>query len=184
MYGSEQTDVAKVAITAAGGGTIPTGKIAVMTGTKTLCRATISNGAGSCTMSATILKPGSYSITAVYTATTHFGASTSSASTLTVTKDPTSTALSLSSASVTYGSEQTESFKATVTPGSGIAPSGSVKIKAGTKTVCTATLEAGVGTCSPKETTLPKGNYKVEAVYAGSLALEPSMSSSTSLTIS
>ena len=184
VYGSEQTDVAKVAITAAGGGTIPTGKIAVMTGTKTLCKATISNGAGSCMLGPKVLNPGVYPVVAVYTATTHFGASTSSSSTLTVTKDPTSTALSLSAASVAYGSEQTEIFNVTVTAGGGIAPSGSVKIKAGTKTVCTATLTAGVGTCSPKETTLPRGNYKVEAVYAGSLALEPSVSSSTNLTVS
>ena len=184
VYGSEQADVAKVAITAAGGGTIPTGKIAVKTSTKTLCTATISNGTGSCMIGPKVLNPGVYPVVAVYTATTHFGASASSSSTLTVTKDPTSTALSLSAASVTYGSEQTEIVNVTVTAGGGITPTGSVKIKAGTKTVCTATLNAGVGTCSPKATTLPKGNYNVEAVYAGSTTLEPSMSSSTSLTIS
>jgi uncharacterized protein YejL (UPF0352 family) len=184
VYGSEQADVAKIAITAAGGGTIPTGKIAVKTSTKTLCTATISNGTGSCMIGPKVLNPGVYPVVAVYTATTHFGASTSSSSTLTVTKDPTSTALSLSAASVKYGSEQTEIVNVTVTAGGGITPTGSVKIKAGTRAVCTATLNVGVGTCSPKATTLLRGNYNVEAVYAGSTTLEPSMSSSTSLTVS
>ena len=170
-------------ITAAGGGVIPSGKIAVKTGTKTLCTATILNGAGSCNMKGTILKPGSYPIVAVYTKTTHFGASTSSPTILAVAKDPTATALSLSAASVAYGSEQTESFKVTVTAGGGIAATGSVKIKAGTKTVCTATLKAGVGTCSPKETTLPRGTYNIEAVYAGTTAFLPSTSPSTSLSV-
>jgi hypothetical protein len=109
------------------------GAVAVKSGTKKLCTATLSNGTGSCTLAATALKPGSSLLTAVYTATAHFGASTSSPATLTVTKDPTSTALSLSAPSVAYGKEQTEILKATVTAGGGITPTGSLKIKAGTR---------------------------------------------------
>ena len=183
VYGSEQTDTAQVAITAAGGGVIPTGKLAVKAGTKTLCTATIVYGTGSCSMKSTILKPGSYQVTGVYTETTRFGGSTSDPVTLVITQDPTSTSLTLSTKAVSYGSEQVLVAAVAVTTPNGVPATGSVKVKAGPKAICTATLKNGVGSCSPKENTLLKGSYTVEGVYASSTAFVGSSSTGTTLVV-
>jgi hypothetical protein len=84
-YGSEQNDKVTVTTTAAGGGTIPKGKVTVKAGTATLCKITLVNGTGSCTPKATALKAGSYSVTAMLSASSNFGGSTSNAVSLDVT---------------------------------------------------------------------------------------------------
>jgi YVTN family beta-propeller protein len=184
-YGSEQNQTANVAITSAGGGVIPSGSIAVKSGMTVVCTATITNGAGSCSLAATAVKPGSRSLTAYYTATTHFGASKSTAASFTVVKDPSATTLSLSSPSAVWGSEQSEVFTVAVTAGGSITPTGSVKVKKGTTTLCTVTLSGGTGKCSMTATKLPKvlATYSVEAAYAGSTTVAASTSSSSSLEI-
>jgi hypothetical protein len=84
-YGSEQADKITVNSTAAGGGTIPKGKVTVTAGSMKLCKITLVNGAGSCAPKATALKAGSYSVTATLSASSKFGGSTSSSSSLKVT---------------------------------------------------------------------------------------------------
>jgi hypothetical protein len=68
-----------------GSGT-PTGQVTVKAGTTTLCMITLSNATGSCQLSPTKLRPGTYHLTAHYAATTPFTASTSPPKTLTVTR--------------------------------------------------------------------------------------------------
>lgn len=83
-YGSEQADKVTVTTTAAGGGTMPKGKVTVMAGPSRLCKIALLNGTGSCTPKATALKAGSYSITATLTASSKFGGSTSPPTNLTI----------------------------------------------------------------------------------------------------
>jgi hypothetical protein len=75
-YANEGGLVANVTLTAAGGGAIPKGKVSVLAGGKRLCIVKFVDGSGSCS-SARPLKPGSYSVTAVFSGQHHFGASSS-----------------------------------------------------------------------------------------------------------
>jgi hypothetical protein len=122
-------------------------------------------------------------LVASYAATTHFASPISPGATLQVEKDPTSTSMTLSSPSVTYGSEQTETFKVTATTSGGLTPTGSVKIKAASKILCTAKLEAGVGNCSLKAKTLPRGTYTVVGEYPATSLFAGSTTESASLTV-
>jgi Bacterial Ig-like domain (group 3)/Fibronectin type III domain len=80
----EQTEIFTVAVTANSGS--PTGKITVKAGTKTVCKTTLTNGAGMCSPNAKTLAIGDYSITARYGGSTHFAKSISSAESLTIVK--------------------------------------------------------------------------------------------------
>src|SRR5579872_6417850 len=93
----------------------------------------------------------------------------------------TGTALSLSSGSVAYGSEQDEVFTVTVDGPSGIgAPLGTVEVAAGPQLLCSATLSPAPGpsrssaTCSPVATALGIGTYgDVVATYVPSVPSSP-----------
>jgi Bacterial Ig-like domain (group 3) len=183
-YGREQAEIFNAATTSAGGGTIPNGTVSFKNGTRTLCKATISLGRASCALSGTSLKPGNYSVVGVLAGSSHFSSSTSVAETFAVSKDSTVTSLTLSAASVAYGSEQTEAIKVTTSAGGGVVPTGSVTVKAGGKTLCKAKLSGGSGSCSPKATALARGSYALEASFPGSSTLALSVSGSTQLEIS
>ncbi len=181
-YSEEQNEVFKVKTTAAGGGVIPTGTVTVKAGAKMLCTASLSNGTGNCSMGATTEKPGVYSITAKYTGTPRFASSTSGSSTLEVTKTGTATALSMTSATVTFGSEQEETFTVQTTA-TGQTPTGTVKIQTGAGTLCSVKLSGGQGTCSLKAKTLKLGTYAITATYAGTLLFASSTSSAADLSV-
>ena len=184
-YAGEQAETAELAITSAGGGVIPSASITVKSGTTVLCTAAITNGIGSCSMTATALLPGARSLAASYGGTARFLASKSAASPLTVVKEPSSTSLSLSAPSAQWGSEQSEAFTVGVTAEGGVTATGTVLVKAGALTLCTVTLSGGTGKCSPTATKLPKLTriYPVLAVYSGSTTLAAATSSSASLEI-
>ncbi len=84
-YGSEQVEKVTVTTTAAGGGTIAAGKATIKSGAKTVCKATLVDGTGSCSPKVKALKAGSYFVTATFSKTSKFGGSTSSAASLEVT---------------------------------------------------------------------------------------------------
>ena len=65
-------------------GTTPAGKVSIKSGKTTVCTITLRNGEGSCTLTARQLKPGNYKVVGVYAGSADFGASTSSARTITV----------------------------------------------------------------------------------------------------
>jgi hypothetical protein len=80
----------------------------------------------------------------------------------------TTTGLSLSAKSVTYGHEKGLKFSARVYATYGGIPAGRVTISDGRKTVCTIRLSKARGSCSvPSNTTIPVGTYKVTASYSG-----------------
>jgi len=184
-----QRIVVKVAVTNPAGATgpAPAGKVTVSDGTQA-CEAGLTTGsAGSATGRCALVEsaPGSYSLTAGYPGDAAYQASATPAATqVTVTKARTMTALTLSTASVVYGHEQSEVFTVTVRPAFAGTPSGTVVVKSGTKRLCTVTLSGGSGTCSPFAKALAVGTDPVVARYTGSTDFRPSTSASASLTVS
>ncbi len=86
------------------------------------------------------------------------------AMTITATAAATHTELSLSSATVSYGSEQALKITATViAAGGGTIPKARATVSAGAATVCKITLLNGTGTCRPKSTALKSGTYSLTA---------------------
>ena len=105
-----------------------------------------------------------------------------------VTAADTSTSVTTSSATGTWGSEQSLVFSATVDdsqPGSVGVPTGTVSVEQGSDVICTMTLSSGSGTCSPAATAISPGTDPITASYGGDLNFNPSpLSSPVSLTIS
>jgi Bacterial Ig-like domain (group 3) len=90
------------------------------------------------------------------------------------------TTLYLSRDVVFYGHEQVETFRVTVRPGhlATGTPTGTVAIVSRGKTLCTATLADGDGSCSLTADELQLGLYKVRAVYSGDSSFRLSNSKS------
>jgi hypothetical protein len=83
-YGEEQAERVTATVSAAGGGMIPRGRVAVMAGARVLCRIKLVDGTGSCSPKARALNSGAYSVTASFAGTPKFGSSTSSSAPLEV----------------------------------------------------------------------------------------------------
>src|ERR1700693_5643467 len=109
---------------------------------------------GQATFNASILAAGSYNIVAVYGGDTQFANSTSTALTQTVNKASTVTVLGSTPNPSNAG--QLITFTATVTSGTGMAPSGSVTFKEGGTTLGTANLDA-TGTATFSTSSLTRG---------------------------
>ena len=127
------------------------------------------NGSNVCSLTASQLQPGPYSLTARFDGSRDFAISTSSPpQTLTVVpQQPTTTSLKLSVPSVVFGNEQTETLTATVTPATGGTPTGNVTVKSGSRTVCTITLASATGQCTLTGSQLVPGSYPLTATYSG-----------------
>lgn len=135
---------------------------------KTVCSITLSAGKGTCTLSPTALPAGKLSLVALYAGDTNFGPSESAPHTLTVAKEKTTVSLTLSRATVRFGSEQLERLAVTVGTQYSGTPGGTVTISAGKTLVCKVILSRGAGTCSPSAKALHAGTYKLIAAYPGS----------------
>ena len=84
-YGNEHAEKFRVTVSSSTAGTgVPTGDVAVESGTKILCSIRLSRGHGSCSPTARALAPGSHKIVAHYSGNTNLNPSTSSKKTLTV----------------------------------------------------------------------------------------------------
>ena len=80
---------------------------------------------------------------------------------------PSKTSLSVSPNGVTFGSEGSAVFTATVAPRMGGVPgtpTGTVAVKSGWTTICTITLSGGTGSCSPSASAL-KGSRRPYLFY-------------------
>ena len=96
---------------------------------------------------------------------------------------PTATALALSATKVTYGHERAEKLSVTVTAVNGEPVTGTVKVKAGSKVVCSVTLSAGHGSCKPAASALKPGTYSLVAQYGPAQEFEGSPSPAKALTV-
>jgi hypothetical protein len=169
----------------------PTGTVTVDdSGNDKLCTITLTtgqDGSGSCSPGDTVLGAGSYEAIAHYSGDTNFGSSDTSGSPLSfsVSRAGSATNLSLSAASIAYGSEGTEKFTATVTPRYAAAgfPAGQVTIAESGTTLCTITLASGTGACSMPAAKLPAGKYNLTARYGGGSAIAGSASAVSKLAV-
>ncbi len=159
-YGSEGSANFNVTVTSAGG--TPTGTVDIENGSTTLCAITLSGGTGLCTLSATQLGAGTFSIEALYVANADFSSSSVSHN-LVVNGAGTTTTLSFTTP-VNYGAEGSAGFSVTVTSPGGT-PTGTVAIDSGSTTLCTVTLSGGTGSCSPAASKLAQGTYSITAVF-------------------
>jgi hypothetical protein len=98
-------------------------------------------------------------------------------------KVATTTSLEVSNEALRYGDEQIETFSVSVSSLGAGTPTGKVTVEAGKTKLCTITLSAGGGTCSPKASALKEGSYSVLAAYAGSSSFEKSESASQTLIV-
>jgi hypothetical protein len=178
-YGNESTVVFSVTVTSKHGEAVPNGEtVTVNVGTAS-CPVTLSAGKGTCKIAATALAVGSYTVSATYGGDTNLSGSTgTSATKLSVTKDSTTTTVSVSPGSVTYGNESVVVFTVTVQTHYGEpVPNGeTVTVQIGSAT-CLVKLTSGKGTCEVAETALPVGSYSVSATYPGDADLNGSNAS-------
>jgi hypothetical protein len=95
----------------------------------------------------------------------------------------TTTMLRLSAASVPWGHERAVTFTITVAASHGTAD-GSVRVLAGIRLLCAATLAAGHATCKfPSATELAPGTHSVKANYRGSTGFTGSTSAAATLKV-
>ncbi|HVX21805.1 MAG TPA: Ig-like domain-containing protein, partial [Acidimicrobiales bacterium] len=181
-YGDEDAVHYTVTVTPQGGGT-PTGLVTVSTGATTLCTFTLAGGdggVGTCTGPALLLDAGTYQVKATYAGDVNFHSSVSPTKPLVVTRADTTTSLTLSPASVTYGAEQHEVFTVAVAPAYAGVPTGTVTVQSGSTVLCTVTLDSAAGTCSPSAAALGAGTPQITAVYGGDDNFNPSSTASAS----
>jgi large repetitive protein len=178
-FGNDKTLKLTATVTPQYTGT-PAGTVTITAGTATLCVAKLSAGTGSCTpASATSLGAGSHTLTAAYSGDSNFDSSTA-AKTVKITKATTTTGLTLSAATVTFGNDKTLKLTATVTPQYSGTPAGTVTITAGTITLCVAKLSAGTGSCTPASaTSLGTGSHTLTASYSGDSNFDSSAAAKT-----
>jgi Bacterial Ig-like domain (group 3) len=176
VLGQEFNFAMSIGVNATSGSwTISAGSAA--TGLITLCSGDVSTSTG-CFMPPGALPPGNYNLVAVYAGNENFSESASDLEPLAViAQQPTATSLTLSSPSVPFGKEQTETLTAKVTPGTSGTPTGNVTVKAGATTLCTIVLANGAGNCTLTSRQLARGSYQVTATYNGDTAYASSTSS-------
>ena len=186
-YGSESGQVVSSTVSSTTTGT-PTGTVTYTAGAVTLCTATLSSGAASCSpTSGTLLTPGAATITATYSGDPNFSApATAPTRAWTITKATAVMTSGVSTSTVIYGNESQAAFSVTVaSPGSGT-PTGTVTFKQGATTLCTVTLANGTGSCTPTAAALAASGsaYTVVATYSGDTNFAAPATQNISLTVS
>lgn len=95
----------------------------------------------------------------------------------------TTTNLTLSTAKIQAGHENTEQLTVQVKPAAGGTPAGQVTIKTGRTTLCTITLKNGQGGCRLSQDKLQPGKHKLTASYSGGTIYAASTSPAKTLTV-
>jgi hypothetical protein len=163
VFGQPVTFTANVAAVAPST-TTPTGSVTFKDGNTVFGTVSLSGGSASFTTS--LPSTGHYSITATYTGTTNFGASSSAATAVGVSRDATTAVIRPSVSRSFYGQAVTLTAMVTASsPGSGT-PTGSVRFYDGNTLLGTATLTSG--TASVQTTALALGGHSFTVVYGGS----------------
>ncbi len=189
-YGQEVSERIMFVVAAKYGGP-PTGTVQVNYSTAAfsnafLCDVLLAAGQGLCAFQQDTLLPGSYKFSAAYGGGGPYKKSKSPSVSL-VISETTSTALKLSAAKVTYGSEQSERLTVTITPevtsAAAGAITGTVTITASGRKACSITLSAGKGACTLGARALPAGSYQLVAAYVGTAVFGASASRAASLVV-
>jgi hypothetical protein len=137
---------------------------------------TVALTSGSATLSVSTLATGSHTITAIYSGDTADTASTSAASSVTVSKANTTAAMSSSANPSTNG--QAVTFSATLTPSNA---TGSVQFLDGATVLGTTTLTNGAASLSTSA--LSVGSHSITVSYAGDANCNPVTSAALNQTV-
>jgi hypothetical protein len=169
----QQTVTFTAAVSAASG--TPAGTVTFFDGSTQLGTGTLS--AGKAQFLTHTLAVGGHSITAAYTGSANFAASTSAVLTQTVGKAATTTTLTASPNPssilhplVTFTATVTGAFAGSANPG------GTVSFQTGTKVWGKGTLNASTHKATFTISTLPEGTTSIQAVYAGDVDFNTSVS--------
>jgi hypothetical protein len=182
IYGHESASVFAVTGATHYGEAVPDGEALRVQVGSVACSAVLKDDKGTCTMASTALPVGTYPVSATYGGDANLNASSaSSIAKLTVNKDATTTTVSESPTSVTYGHESAAVFSAVVTThyGEAVSNGEAVTVQVGSAT-CKVVLENTKGTCTIADTALATGSYTVSATYGGDANLGGSSGSSAS----
>ena len=169
-----QAETLQAVVTAAAGGSTPTGNVTFFDGTKAIgtqaLTASQSTGTAMAQLQTTTLAVGTHSITAVYAGDANVDASTSAAQTVTVSQVVTTSTLGISAATITVG--QTEMLTVAIAGGTGTpALTGTVSFidtTANTTLGTTAVTSTGTGgTAALAVSNLAVGTHVLNARYSG-----------------
>jgi uncharacterized repeat protein (TIGR03803 family) len=172
--------------TVTGSGSTPTGSVTFAADGATLATVNLASGVASLTASSNGLPPATYPVIATYSGSSSYSGSASSATNVTLSKAPTSTALSVTPTSVTPPA--TVTLKATVkrtASGATGTPTGSVTFYAdGSVALATVNLNSsGVASLTASSNGYPAANYTITAKYSGDTYDTTSTSSGVTVTV-
>lgn len=177
-------------------GTPPGGAVTFSANGTTLCTANLPGTlSASCRLTDGELPVGNYVVSANYSGDPHYVPSSAPQAALVISVPvpaATSTSLTVSVPTVTFGHEQVEKLSVQVISerpavAGKVAPqaasAGSVVIKAGSVTVCTVTLDGDTASCTVGASKLKPGKYQLTARYGGNSTLLASTSAPAALTV-
>lgn len=177
-YGQTVTLTATVSNDSFFGGT-PTGSVTFSDGSTQLGTVTL-DASGVATLSTPDLPAGSDALTAVYSGGGSFYGSQSATVDQTVDQGPSTTSLTASPTSTTYGSQVTLTASVTA-PSPAPTPTGSVTFAVGSTTLGTAAVSSGTATLVTSA--LPVGTDAVTATYGGDTDNAGSTSTAATVTV-
>jgi len=174
-----------------GGGAVPTGTVAFLSGTSLIGNATL-NGSGTASLTLSSMGVGTFSVTAIYSGDSSYSAVTSNPVSLTVTPvtpvttPPPPPVLGASTVTLNPSANPATVGQALVlmgaVGGSGVnGPTGTVTFFSGTTVLGSGQLAGGTATLSTSS--LAPGTYTLTASYSGDSFYAPSASSPVSLTV-
>ncbi|MET3806150.1 beta-glucosidase-like glycosyl hydrolase [Nakamurella sp. UYEF19] len=152
-----------------GQGATPTGTVRVTSGSAQISQAALSGGRATLTIKGSAFRTGRYSLTVAYGGDTTYAGS-SDAVILTVSKAPSASSISLSSAKVPYGSAVSATVRVSA---SGVSATGIVTIREGRTVVGTGRLARGA-TVIKLPIRLAVGTHALTATYGGDSAVAAS----------
>ena len=205
VYGLEQSATFSVTVTPPPGLAPPTGvSVQLMANTKTLCVTTplapssitvmdpvlgpvsVPVATATCHLTPAAVPAGTYSISAEFAGQPGlFVGSTSTPASLTVQSAPTSTAVSISTNSTTFGHRELRgrNDEGERAVGGIDFVTGSVTVRNAARILCDATLQQGLATCRLTSQQLPVGHHNIVADFAGDSSLVNSSSLPTTLNV-
>ncbi|MGA7159207.1 MAG: pectinesterase family protein [Acidobacteriaceae bacterium] len=165
-----------------GAGVMPTGTYEFLDGMTVLASGTL-DASGEATFTTSTLATGTHNITMTYSGDANFTGGTSAVATITVPAaplTPTTTALTVSTPSSTYGGSISGNVTVTQQTGSGT-PTGSITFHSGATTVGSCMLS--IGSCSYTLNGVPAGVGTITASYGGDTSFATSVSNTSTVNV-